>query len=122
MRKTVLSGFIAVEQARYFWCASFCGSAHGDIGRFAAADRVAWLMAHGLYAIMRWRGAWLAAAREKSRVAPVMRWLVVLVFFAGLIYLGGREILELGADGVLVVAVLVRSLSSLRPASPWAVL
>ena len=57
-------------------------------------------MAAGLYAIMR-------AVRDLlRRVAPVMRWLVVLVFFAGLIYLGGREILELGADGVLVVAVL----------------
>ena len=57
-------------------------------------------MAAGLYAIMR------AVRGLLRRVAPVMRWLVVLVFFAGLIYLGGREILELGADGVLVVAVL----------------
>ncbi len=40
------------------------------------------------------------------RVAPLIRWLVVLAFFAGLLYMASRELLILGGNGLLVGSIL----------------
>lgn len=52
---------------------------------------------YGLIRMVRWL---------LRQVAPLIRWLVVLVFFAGLLYMASRELIVLGGNGLLVGSIL----------------
>lgn len=54
-----------------------------------------------LYGLMRFV-RWLL-----RRVAPILRWLAVLAFFAAMLYLAARELAVLGAEGLFVMSILL---------------